>query len=242
MLNVNNFYAFKQKILTAQKALAECADYQVRNEVNMIDTKDNEMHGEFHDLTDNASVDMEMRNAMQNRAEYSDANGCAVTVVDDPTQQMDDEVEFLICSESEATKSVCKRTESTTIGSQKNIQMAAVAVKRRNPSKKKKVEHAMSTEKVAIQVNECLICPAVLSDILDLNEHAAAHTSIDCKVCHRSFIRYANLKRHFIAAHSKPKPFVCDLCGLGFSFSVNLQTHASLHYSGKIQMKTNSNK
>ena len=101
--------------------------------------------------------------------------------------------------------------------------------------KKPKVEPAMNTEKITIQMNECLICPAILADILQLKDHIDAHVDIKCKACGRQFARYSNLKRHFNSTHSKPKPFQCDLCGLGFNFSVNLQSHAALHYTGKIR-------
>lgn len=90
------------------------------------------------------------------------------------------------------------------------------------------------TEQFTLQLNECLICPAILGDIIQLKEHIEAHSDIQCKACHREFVRYSNLKRHFNSTHSKPKPFVCDWCGLGFNFSANLQSHAALHSSGKI--------
>lgn len=102
------------------------------------------------------------------------------------------------------------------------------------PNKKPKIEEA-TTEKVTIQMNECLICPSILGDILQLKDHIEAHTEFKCKACNRQFARYSNLKRHFNSVHSKPKPFQCDICGLGFNFSVNLQAHAALHYSGKIK-------
>lgn len=103
------------------------------------------------------------------------------------------------------------------------------------PNKRPKVEPVMPTEKITIQMNECLICPAILADILQLKDHIDAHVDIKCKACGRQFARYSNLKRHFNSTHSKPKPFQCDLCGLGFNFSVNLQSHAALHYTGKIR-------
>lgn len=101
--------------------------------------------------------------------------------------------------------------------------------------KKPKVEPAIPTERITIQMNECLICPAILADILQLKDHIDAHADINCKACGRQFARYSNLKRHFNSTHTKPKPFTCDICGLGFNFSVNLQTHAALHYTGKIR-------
>lgn len=108
------------------------------------------------------------------------------------------------------------------------------------PTKKGKTLMKNALKKVALQVNECIICPAVLSDILELANHTNTHDVLRCKVCYRGFQRFSNLKRHFLVSHSKPKPFVCDLCGLGFSFSVNLQAHAELHYSGIIKAKNKS--
>lgn len=239
VLNVNNFYAFKQKILTAQAALSECADHEIRNEVNLIDidTTETEMSDAFEDSND--PLNQMGKGTMLNQVTMQ---GQSTTDDGNRSQHTDDEMEIMILQESDAPDAVSETTEPTTNVQQKSPKIGAVAVKRRNPSKRKKVEDAsMVTEKVAVQVNECMCCPAVLSDILELNEHTSTHATINCKVCNKSFLRYANLKRHFITAHSKPKPFVCDLCGLGFSFSVNLQTHASLHYSGKIQMK-NANK
>lgn len=93
-----------------------------------------------------------------------------------------------------------------------------------------KKSKADKNEKITIQINECLICPADLGDILQLKNHIDAHKIITCKVCGRQFGRYSNLKRHFNANHTKPKPFQCDICGLAFNFSVNLQTHAQIHY------------
>lgn len=246
MLNVNNFYAFKQKVLSAQKALAECAECadadtpnDDKHENDMFETRNSDMHTEFDEITDDTLIQMEM-DAMRDDVENTDSDDQKMRIV--IHSDGDDEVEFLNCEilhEPGASDEIYKITESTVQDTEKNKQIAAVADKRRNPSnrKRKRVEISSPADKVAVQVNECLICPAVLSDILDLNEHTTAHTAINCKVCHRSFGRYSNLKRHFAIAHSKPKPFVCDLCGLGFSFSVNLQTHASLHYSGKIQIK-----
>lgn len=113
-----------------------------------------------------------------------------------------------------------------------------VVVQPKVSSKKSKVNAQNQTERFTLQINECLICPAILNDILDLKEHIDAHPQIKCKACKRQFVRYSNLKRHFNSMHSKPKPFMCDICNLGFNFSVNLQAHAALHYSGKIQNGT----
>lgn len=120
-------------------------------------------------------------------------------------------------------KSIQKRSTDSS-GSQ-NAQYTQKKLKAENPT----------MERFTIQMNECLICPAVLGDILQLKDHIDEHTEINCKACNRQFARYSNLKRHFNSIHSKPKPFQCDICGLDFNFSVNLQAHAALHYNGKIR-------
>lgn len=207
MLNINNFYTFKKKILEAQKLIITL------NEKN--------------DLKDGTP------------AEY----------VEDAYQQVTDEdSQLLIEMSNECATENSEQNESHVEKSQKpeTIQLTRLVKvenirKRANESNNQKTSNKRSkvdstpTEKMTIQMNECLICPAILGDILQLKDHIDAHTNIHCKACGRQFARYSNLKRHFNSMHSKPKPFQCDLCGIGFNFSVNLQSHAALHYSGKIR-------
>lgn len=169
--------------------------------------------------------------------------------VEDAYQQVvDEDPQLLVEMSSECTTENSEQIESYVENSQKpeTIQLTRLVKvenirKRPNESNNQKTSNKKSkvdstpTEKMTIQMNECLICPAILGDILQLKDHIDAHTNIHCKACGRQFARYSNLKRHFNSMHSKPKPFQCDLCGIGFNFSVNLQSHAALHYSGKIR-------
>lgn len=206
VLNVNNFHSFKQKVLNAHNELSEFAEMLPANEKHQKSyksTTDDDESNEIHEI-----VNWE-------------------TSQDDDDRQELGEIEYLHSDEDLESandiesKPIQKRTTSTRTATTK-------VEKRRKVSTNL---HEINQERVTVQVYECLICPANLSDILQLNNHTAAHESVFCKVCKQSFMRYSNLKRHFVKHHIKPKPFVCDVCGLGFLFSVNLQTHATLHYS-----------
>lgn len=97
--------------------------------------------------------------------------------------------------------------------------------------KKKSKSISLLKNRVTLQVNECLICPAVLPDILQLDEHIALHSLLKCKMCEQNFLRYSNLKRHFNEKHAKPKTFFCNVCGVSFSFLINLQKHLNVAHS-----------
>lgn len=220
-MNINSFYSFKKKILEAQQLINSLND---RNEMRNEHNENNE-HNEHNEL--------------EHPTEYVD-DAYQLQMID-----MNDDAEVLVEINNECTTENGEKIETYPEKMPKPasrlVQVENVK-KRSNDSsnnqkasnKKSKVEHT-TTEKITIQMNECLICPAILGDILELKDHIDAHTNIKCKACGRQFARYSNLKRHFNSTHSKPKPFQCDLCGLGFNFSVNLQTHAALHYSGKIR-------
>lgn len=213
VLNVNNFYAFKQKVLNIQEILQEQqSTCNVESELheNIIRCSESKETIILH--TDELSNDLETSTLDMEIIEKDE--GTDIIVVDDYTEV------------SMANDDVFETKEDI-------IDEPELPVKR----SKKLISNAENGEKFSLQVNECLICPSVLGDILQLNNHIQNHDVIRCKVCMRLFQRYANLKRHFSSMHSKPKPFICDICGLGFSFSVNLQAHANLHYSGKIKHK-----
>lgn len=243
VLNVNNFYAFKQKVLNVHTVLLndqnilhptenEYEDGTNTNESIIIHHQHNEYPIELDESgtleeVDFQGIDKDIDDQQndplaaytepyrrRHRDDSDDANiatTTAVVVIDnyDDIQLISDNEEII--NEIEDLVPTAKRTKKSTVND--------------------------LSEKFSLQVNECLICPAVLGDILQLSDHIQNHELIRCKVCLRRFQRYANLKRHFASVHSKPKPFVCDICGLGFSFSVNLQTHAALHYAGKIKVK-----
>lgn len=192
VLNINNFYTFKKRVLEAQDLISTLG---TKNELNNDET-----------------IEYVTEEAMDPLVDIDTEN----TEVADKINLNSDAVELNYHVRVENAK---KRSNDATA---------------RGANKKPKIDANVS-EKVRIQMNECLICPAILPDILQLKDHIDTHSVIKCKACYRQFARYSNLKRHFNSIHSKPKPFQCDLCGLGFFFSCNLQAHAALHYSGKIK-------
>lgn len=209
-MNVSNFFNFKKKITNAQEFLNSCA-----------------ANGECINETEVEHIQPQDDEAME---EYAINDDDIIREEDlDPL----DEEHLLASSES----------ESTTENGNETLDAAIKAAEKRkedtNPiqPQAKRVKVVDNSPKVTIQMNECLVCPSILGDIIELNSHVQTHKTIVCKSCNRTFARYSNLKRHFNSAHSKPKPFQCDICGLGFSFSVNLQTHAEIHYARNIRMK-----
>lgn len=206
MLNINNFYTFKKKVLEAQELISTLSVKNEPNNVNVVEYADDEMV-QIIDLSEDAQLlEEDIENG--NEIDKTDSQG---------------EV---------AAKQETRMIRIVKVGDIKKRTNEASGPK--NSNKKGKIDIALM-ERITIQMNECLICPAILGDILQLKDHIDAHKDIKCKACSRQFARYSNLKRHFNSMHSKPKPFICDICGLGFNFSVNLQTHAALHYSGKIR-------
>lgn len=210
VLNINNFYAFKKKVLDAQDMISSIAEKH---------RLDNEATVEYVDDEDDSVQAIEL-NAQNPLRELEQDNIEESNNIFAPYTEQCEQSAKQIVSVNQSIK-VVKRPPN-----QPNSQ---------NSSSKKVKVNEITTEKVTIQMNECLICPSILGDILELKDHIESHTNIKCKACNRQFARYSNLKRHFNNIHSKPKPFQCDLCGLGFNFSVNLQAHAALHYSGKIR-------
>lgn len=208
VLNINNFYTFKKKVLEAQELI---------NTLTIRKDPINDSTIEY--VEDDMMVQLVDSNEDPQLLEEDFGNG-------------------------HETEKTCAQTDAVVTQEQTRL-IRIVKVdkfkKRENNSsgpkstiKKSKIDKSIM-EKITIQMNECLICPAILGDILQLKDHIESHTDVNCKACNRQFARYSNLKRHFNSVHSKPKPFQCDICGLGFNFSVNLQAHAALHYSGKIR-------
>lgn len=217
VLNINNFYTFKKKILDAQELIISMTDKNKLNKESNIEhieyVEDDEML-QMIDLTEENQM-LELENESTDESDKI----IAPFTEQSPKQRI---IPIIKVIKTQNIQVVKRRPNEPS-----NQKVA---------NKKGKVDD--TTEKVIIQMNECLICPKILGDILQLKDHIESHTDIKCKACKRQFARYSNLKRHFNATHSKPKPFQCDICGLGFNFSVNLQTHAALHYSGKIQSNT----
>lgn len=213
VLNVANFYTFKKKILEAHDFL------DALSVVESADEKSDDELGQRSIAVEGADELIQMLDEEHLRP--SDDNETEEYIVESDSQQSSNE------SSEQIQHFVDENQGKRSRSSDRNNSTSSKRTKASNDS----------TEKVTIQMNECLICPSILEDIHQLDNHIISHKKINCKICLRDFARYSNLKRHFMSVHSKPKPFQCDLCGLGFSFSVNLQAHAELHYSGKIRMK-----
>lgn len=230
--NINNYYIFKKRILEAQELINSPSPISQTNEHHNNDSDDEF----FEDNNEEYEYEFELNGEEEEEVGDGDDEGYEIENVENNEEQPSQDAQIESGSNQESTVQPVVRSA-----------LAPNAKKRPNNSlvsssklshKKTKLNTQAQTERFTLQMNECLICPAVLHDILELKDHIEAHAHIKCKACHRQFVRYSNLKRHFNSVHSKPKPFICDICGLGFNFSVNLQSHASLHYSGKLQNET----
>lgn len=210
VMNVSNFFNFKKKITSAQEFLNSCS-------ANSECT--NEAQAEQLQSGDETVVE-----------EYTISDD---DIMREEHLELDEEHLFVLAADGE---SMSENGSGT-------LDAAIKAAEKRKEDKipshtqTKRVKVVDNSQKVTIQMNECLVCPAILGDIIELNSHVQTHQTIVCKSCNRTFARYSNLKRHFNSAHSKPKPFQCDICGIGFSFSINLQTHAEIHYAKNIRLK-----
>lgn len=209
--NVSLFFAFKQKVLNAQSTLSQ------NDEKPGVQDDADGMVIRVTETSDSLIIEHDDNDHQQ-----------IYQVLNLDAEKKDQQVYHIVDDDDPSGPTIA------TVSSKNKVTQPATtqnATKRKRPA----ANNVTNNEKFSLQVYECLVCPSVLGDILELNEHVAQHTDIRCKVCQRDFQRYANLKRHFASTHSKPKPFVCDLCGLGFSFSINLQRHADLHYGQKIK-------
>lgn len=223
--NVTNFYAFKQKVLNVQNVLTQ-------EEADMI-TK--------HVMIDDQSFIIQ-QSMMPIELEKTAVLEVVDLHADEHQTHRYQRPTTHRMHRLQPTDEISADEDTTVIlnGTMEHVRHQQTVHTVSSPKRLKRTHNVTndSSEKFSLQVYECLVCPAVLGDILQLNDHIQQHDDIRCKVCMRNFQRYANLKRHFASMHSKPKPFVCDMCGLGFSFSVNLQRHAELHYDKKIKTTT----
>lgn len=178
-MNINNFYTFKKKILEAQKLIITLSE---KNEVK-------DQHPEEY-----------VEDAYQQ-------------VVDEDNQLLVEMSNECITENSEQIESFVEKIQKpetiqlTRLVKVENIKKRPNESNNQKTTNKKSKVDSTPIEKMTIQMNECLICPAILGDILQLKDHIDAHTNIHCKACGRQFARYSNLKRHFNSMHSKPKPF-----------------------------------
>lgn len=209
VLNINNFYTFKKKVLEARELICS---------LNVKHAQNNEQNVEY--------VDEELLQMVELADEHH-----LIELVNDSAEDVCEKIESHINKPSKtATLQVTRLVKVQNVKKRPNESNIQETI-----NKKPKSDVVSEPGKIIIQMNECLICPAILGDVLKLKDHIETHPTVKCKACGRHFARYSNLKRHFNSIHSKPKPFQCDLCGLGFNFSVNLQSHAVSHYSPRIR-------
>lgn len=216
-MNVSNFYNFKKKIISAQDFLNSCS---ANGECIYEQEEEHEEALEVSSEECNTS-DQPMAEDHLEPLSPSEEDQVELVSLSNVIEQTDNAANGNLLTELITLPQKRKPNKNTA----------------RGQNKRNKVPTADDSPKVTIQMNECLVCPSILGDIIELNTHILTHENIVCKSCKRTFARYSNLKRHFNSAHSKPKPFQCDICGIGFSFSINLQTHAEIHYQKNIRMK-----
>lgn len=243
VLNINNFYTFKKRVLDAQD-LINSAPISIEQQNNdssdcveeVSDVSDEYHNDEEFELEDDDDDDDDEDDDDEG-VEYPDIENIYMDENNDDHSSHNAQIHIIENTQETSMQPIIRSVVPVIVSKRPNNSTDASVL----PSAPKKIRKnaqlsaQSSSEQFTLQINECLICPAVLEDILQLKDHIDAHQLIQCKACHRQFVRYSNLKRHFNAVHSKPKPFTCHFCGLGFNFEVNLQSHIALHSSGKIQ-------
>ncbi|KAG8176224.1 hypothetical protein JTE90_008128 [Oedothorax gibbosus] len=76
---------------------------------------------------------------------------------------------------------------------------------------------------------ECLLCPYVTDNYLQIRGHVSSHTRFKCNYCEATFSRKDTLKTH-VNRHTGEKPFVCDVCNLQFSHPYSRYLHRKTHH------------
>lgn len=249
MLNINNFYTFKKRVLEAQE-LINGLKLTNENHENVSESEYLNENGNSNTAAPATDEELELEEGEEEEQEiesYEVHQTEDVSIHDAHNSEYNNEHPGYDAQsglannqESSIQSVVCPAISGT---AKKRTNKNVTAPKQSHKKTKLNTQEQSTGQRFTLQINECLICPAILRDILELKDHIEAHQHIKCKACHRQFVRYSNLKRHFNAEHSKPKPFICDMCGLGFNFSVNLQSHynqshAAHHYPGRIQNGT----
>lgn len=72
----------------------------------------------------------------------------------------------------------------------------------------------------------------------NLIDHLRTHTGEKkwkCEECPKAYARSSDLKVHFRAAHTNIRPYICSVCGKGFSIQRILREHMRTHGGNKFK-------
>jgi RNase P subunit RPR2 len=80
---------------------------------------------------------------------------------------------------------------------------------------------------INFQCTICDICERPLTSVTNMLRHRLTHKSVEersfkCTVCNKVMVNENSLKYH-MRTHDTLKPFVCDVCGMGFGTSWGLK-------------------
>ena len=99
-------------------------------------------------------------------------------------------------------------------------------------------ENTDNTDNFPIKRNKCLICHKKFLRKAELKRHTdSVHEGKrphKCSICDKSCSLKAELKAHIESVHEKKKPYKCSICGYSCSTNGNLKTHIeSVHEKKK---------
>lgn len=78
----------------------------------------------------------------------------------------------------------------------------------------------------------CDLCGHTFYDRYGLNMHKRCHSGhrpFVCPVCGHGFSQQSNMERHVKAKHEKVRPFQCNICSKMFAYSYVLSEHHKTH-------------
>ncbi|XP_055850569.1 uncharacterized protein LOC129915129 [Episyrphus balteatus] len=90
------------------------------------------------------------------------------------------------------------------------------------------LESTHMEECTAQENHQCTFCPTVFKSISHLMEHMKVHTSDQpfiCSLCGKGFSSNDDLITHRLIQHNKSKPYQCDQCEREFRTSLELKKH-----------------
>lgn len=79
---------------------------------------------------------------------------------------------------------------------------------------------------------ECDVCVYKTKSRSHLRQHLQRHAGarkFACSQCPKKFYTTSEVKQHVRGVHTGEKPFICDICSVGFAIRTNLQQHIRIH-------------